>query len=413
MRYGSAVKVLCESGHGHVPGAAVGQAGDCLLVRRAIGHDATPGRRSGLLPLLAAIVNGRRDFDPGTLDGSVLEHALRSGLGAWIAAVSKRDHGVEKLHGAALAQRVLGETMMDALQEILAAANRAGCRPLLLKGAASALRYHPRPELRAMGDLDLLVPAAMREAVEGGLRRLGYVQRSELSESFYDGHFHSMPFWNPRQQVWVDVHTRPAPETSHGGIFDAVRVLAAARPFGFRDCACLVMPIELELAYLCTRWVEELDTERGLWPLLDVALLIRVEAANLEWDAVMHAAASDPVLAAAQNLMLGYLDRTGLAALPPRVLVEIARHDRITNRATRAVLWRILDEYLIGGRPFGRLVTESNVSLVWNSLLIPRRAALNLCALPVRLAFPPGQPIRLFLARASRGLLALLPRRPF
>ena len=399
-------------------GAAVGRAEDSLLVRRAIGHDATAGRRSGLLPLLAAIVNGRRDFDPGTLDGSVLEHGLRSGFGAWIAAVSKRDHAhmrcdvVEKLHGAALAQRVLGETMMDALQEIVAAANRGGCTPLLLKGAASALRYHPRPELRAMGDLDLLVPAAQREAVEGGLRRLGYVQRSERSESFYDGHLHSMPFWNPRRQVWVDVHTRPAPEPSHGGIFDADRVLAGARPFGFRDCACLVMPIELELAYLCARWVEALDTERGLWPLLDVALLIRVEAANLEWDAVTHAAASDPVLAAAQNLMLGYLDRTGLAALPHRVLVEIARHDKITNRATRAVLWRILDEYLMGGRPFGRLVTAFNVSLVWNGLLIPRGAVLNLCALPVRIAFPPGQPIRLFLARASRGLLALLPRRP-
>jgi hypothetical protein len=70
-----------------------------------------------------------------------------------------------------------------------------------------------------------------------------------------------------------------------------------------------------------------------------------------------------------------------------------------------------LDRYLIGGRPFGRFATAFNVSLVWSSLLVPRRATVNLCALPVRLAFPPGKPIRLLLSRVPRGLLALLPRR--
>jgi len=358
-------------------------------------------------------VEGRSDFPLADLDPGSLEHGIRLGLGAWAARVSRHAEGnlapvlAQKVEGAALSARILIGTMLDALAGVLEAANRAGCTPLLLKGAACAQRYYPQPELRTMGDLDLLVSPSQRETLEGELLRLGYVQRSELGAGFYEGHQHSMPFWHAERRVWVEVHARLT-HVQHvlasAPIFDTASVLSHGQTIEFRGQRALVMPPELELAYLCARWTETFDAERGLWPLLDVALLCRTQAGALDWGEVTDLAAREPLLATAVNLALGFLSRTGLVALPDGQLEAIARHDRVTNRASRAILWRIVEKHIVGGGPSGRIATAFNLSLVWSTLLAPRPAVRNLCALPSSLIFPPGQSFAETMARLARGL---------
>jgi hypothetical protein len=380
--------------------------------------ESTATRGAGLLPLLAAIAARRSDFDPGTLDDGELDLALRLGLGSWLDHVSRhrpaqpRSPAADKVKGAALAQQMLSDAMMDALEAILAAANRAGSSPLLLKGASTALRFYPAPALRPMGDLDILVDDAHRLAVEQALRDLGYRQRSELDARFYETHHHSMPFWHPRLDVWVDVHSRliGGPPRADGGVFDAARALAAGEPLAFRGHRALVMPLELELAYLCLRWIEALDVERGLWPLLDALMILGMRGTRLDWDKVAAFASRAPAVAAALHLAVGYLSRHGVADVPEAARRRIARHDRITSRVTRPVLWRIVDSRLLRGRPFGRIATAFTVSLVWDGLLQPRSALRNLCALPLRLALPPGMPARKRLARLVRAPLGLVSR---
>ena len=63
---------------------------------------------------------------------------------------------------------------LTALEEIVAALNRAGSEPILLKGAALAYTIYPHPALRPMGDLDLWVSPHDFTAAAAALTRAGW-----------------------------------------------------------------------------------------------------------------------------------------------------------------------------------------------------------------------------------------------
>jgi hypothetical protein len=64
----------------------------------------------------------------------------------------------------------------------------------------------------------------------------------------------------------------------------------------------------------------------------------------------------------------------------------------------------MVDTYIVAGRPMGRIATPFNLELVWSTLLAPNAALRNLCALPVRLLFPPQRAARSNLARLLRAI---------
>jgi hypothetical protein len=70
------------------------------------------------------------------------------------------------------------------LARVLAALDKAGVRPLLLKGTALAYSLYPSPVLRPRADTDLLIPLASRERVGTILGRLGYVRRHGIQGEF-------------------------------------------------------------------------------------------------------------------------------------------------------------------------------------------------------------------------------------
>ena len=64
----------------------------------------------------------------------------------------------------------------ESLERLARAVAIAGPRAMLVKGAALALTVYPRPWLRGMSDVDLLVPPSDREALVAALERAGCVR---------------------------------------------------------------------------------------------------------------------------------------------------------------------------------------------------------------------------------------------
>ena len=288
---------------------------------------------------------------------------------------------------------------------------------VLLKGAATALRYYPTPHLRAMGDLDLLVPASHQFALEARLRELGFRQRSNQAAAIFVGRHHSMPFVHPERDVWIDVHTALSPRQyplAHDVRFSWAAIAPQLSAITVGNQTAYAMNHELQLAYTSARWAERFDGERGVHPILDAALLIRTHGSVLDWDRIAEAVRGSWA-ATALRLMLSYLAASDLAAVPPDALRRLARVDRHANAMSLAVLHRVITAYVVEGQPFGLAPTRHHVQIVWNSLLRPMSATANLLSVPYHLACPPHHPDRfspLFVMRRLGSFArSALPRR--
>ncbi|THD50177.1 MAG: hypothetical protein E7774_00070 [Bradyrhizobium sp.] len=90
------------------------------------------------------------------------------------------------------------------LTEIVAACNRIGIEPLLIKGARSLWIGGSR--WRAMLDLDLLAASPRAEAIQSQLRAIGYVDPSNLHER--PAHHHLTPLARRDSPGTIEVHKR-------------------------------------------------------------------------------------------------------------------------------------------------------------------------------------------------------------
>ena len=117
------------------------------------------------------------------IDAAALEYA-RTGLVAPSARESK--------HIAALAIRHadLSRAQAGALGEIVCALDAAGIGHLVLKGAFLAHVLYLRPDLRPMGDLDILVAPADAARAQTTLRQLGFDAPLTPSRSTQRFHHH-------------------------------------------------------------------------------------------------------------------------------------------------------------------------------------------------------------------------------
>jgi len=353
--------------------------------------DSSQPPSTGLLPILRAITSGETTLDPRSLGGPLLEHALRNGLGPVIARVSAdAAAGGEAVYrqsvrAADLTARLLTAEKYDTLSEVLGAAEAVGCRLVLLKGISTALRYYPEPHLRAMGDIDLLAPPERQPALEQQLRGLGFQQRShEPGEAFVQRH-HSMPFWHPSRRVWIEVHTRLHPRQyplAGHPLFSPDMVSSDLSDIAVGARRAFVMTHERQLVYTSARWSETFDDSRGIFPLLDAALLLRMHGDTLDWDRV-RAIVDGSWAATALRLMLTYLSRTGLAHAPAGIMSWLAENDRYSTQLSLWVLNHLISGYLIEGQPFGTVITtRENVAAVWGAMVRPGSPWFNILRTP-------------------------------
>lgn len=160
--------------------------------------------REGLLPLLAA----EEEMPPAVR--SALE-----GRRAWLTLAQKR---------SALQQQTLADVAALLRDEEVIA----------FKGADYASRLYPRPELRPMADVDLLVPAGRMDAVGERLRGAGWEERIPASAAARSSSYHERVFLSGG--VVLEVHRSVIRRSRHHIDYEGLfrRSVPAADLFGAR-----------------------------------------------------------------------------------------------------------------------------------------------------------------------------------
>ena len=390
-----------------------------LAVTSSTASAGKSGTSRELLGLMRALAAHTTRVDLAAIAPSGIERALEIGLGPVLAHVGD-SAGVrfpqlftDRIRAAELTSRALTAGKYDTISEVLTAAGSIECRVILLKGAATALRYYPAPHLRPMGDVDVLVPADRQPLLEARLLALGFQQRSNQPADAFAGWHHSMPFHCLRRGTWIDVHSSVYPPHhphAQDPLFSWEAIISQLSPVTVGQQTAYVMNHELQLVFTSARWAEEFDPARGLYPILDAALLIGMHRDTLDWDRILGIA-GDSWAGTALYLMLSLLQRWELALVPPEVLTAMAAKDRHQNRVFFPLLYRLTATYALEGRPFGlAATTEGHLRVVWSSLLRPCSPTANLFAIPFDLTFPPGHPERFSPFYAIRRVGAFLRR---
>lgn len=359
---------------------------------------------SGLLQLLSAVVADRSDLDLNCLAAKTVQHAINKGLGPLLFRTTRGNpHSTTSvdypsLQSADITSRILVHEQLDGLQEILDALGGSACHVTLLKGISICETHYPEPQLRLMGDIDLLVvDDQIRNAVEVQLRDLGYRQLSHYPEEFYRTLHHSMPFFHPRRKIWIEVHRclfPPSATVAEDKVFSRDLITNQTLPREFRGARCMQLTDEMQLVYTSSHWAEEFNSTRGLVPMVDVLYLLTRSTHAVDWDLILSWL---PDTAASTHLclMTSYLERRGLITIPEEVSNKLYACSTSLNHLNLSLLWRLIDVFLVEGRPYGRVLTGSNVGIIWKALLTRGSPASNLLSIPRKLALPPGDPRRL------------------
>lgn len=152
----------------------------------------TPERQALLILLRKSLWGESGSFPPGidweTVAAIAKDHAVVSLAydGAVAAAAAVPEALLENWKKTLLRGVLHNERLLIAQDALLARFEEAGIPAVVLKGSSVA-RYYPQPELRVLGDIDILVREADLEAVAGIMEAQGYIKR-ESEHGFHIGY---------------------------------------------------------------------------------------------------------------------------------------------------------------------------------------------------------------------------------
>jgi hypothetical protein len=348
-------------------------------------------KESRLTLLLRAAATRRQDVRLASLDDHAIRWAVATGLGPLLHHVTRDDDRREtsplwpRVHSAHLTARLVAAGQQDATTELLDACAARGCTLTLLKGIRVAHELYPEPGLRPMRDIDVLVPDADVSAVEAALTALGYRQRSDAPDRFYERHHHTMPFFEPRRNAWVEVHHRLASPRRGRAVEEVLspeHVAANLEPADFMGRPVTRLTSELHLVHLATHWASRFQVVGGAIPLLDAVYLLK---RPLAWNRVLDWLARAPLAAAHLHALLTYLARRSLASVAPAHLDGLAARQQSFGDASLRLVHRMIDRYLLDGVPPGRVLSEDRLRIAWSALFEPGSQARKLASLPWRM----------------------------
>ncbi|MCW5882406.1 MAG: nucleotidyltransferase family protein [Anaerolineae bacterium] len=176
-----------------------------------------------------------------------------------------------------------------ALAEILAAFQSAGIEVLLLKGAALAYLVYPRPHLRPMRDIDLLVPAQAAARAQAVLLDLGFTEQGPPALST-DHHLPPCERIMEGQLVSVEVHRGLDPVYMGGPLQTFADLASTAQTFTLHGVPAATLGREETLWHIyrhtfLNHWYYE-------WPRLmgvaDIVSLVEAWADQMDWDRLRH-----------------------------------------------------------------------------------------------------------------------------
>jgi hypothetical protein len=335
-----------------------------------------------LVTLLAAAAKDRVDRQLLGLDAAHVQWAVTNGLGPWLHRCAALDATEAPAHftlvrSADLTARVVSGEQLDVAAEIATLCAQYGFRLTLLKGISLCEERYPEPHLREMSDVDVLLDGHAVGKVQALLLDLGYRPPPIGRPDFYASHHHLSPLMEARRQVWVELHRGLFPSStpiSADAVFSRGNVESELRPSHFRGLTVYRLSDDLQLVYLASHWAFGLRRGRGLIGMLDVIRLLA--AGTVRWDRIL-AWLEGSVAATYVYLLLTYLSGRRLADVDPVVLEAIGRQQRSLNRLNVRALHALIDHYVIGCRPYGRLVSQRTFAIAWQTLLAPAAPSRN------------------------------------
>jgi hypothetical protein len=175
------------------------------------------------------------------------------------------------------------------LREVLTAFGRADIDTILLKGPALAADYYSDPALRPFTDLDLLVRRRHRERAIDVLTALGYAHGSPGRSLAYElEHAPAAYFVAPGSRLPVDLHWECVahPGSSRATELAADEIWSRVRPSSSWGEAARTLAPEDLVIYLAAHFAIHHSLAGALWQ-LDLALVLKLHGAMLDWDAVV------------------------------------------------------------------------------------------------------------------------------
>jgi hypothetical protein len=251
----------------------------------------------------------------------VEEHRL---LGfAWLAA-RKVDPGLAEALGPARVRVTAREMAAEGFRaRLLDTLLDAGARPIVFKGLGVAHLVYPSPELRPLGDVDLLFEPGDAARAADALERAGFVTHPDpVVREYFWQHGYNVPLAHPLHGL-VEVHHAIYPDCPDAFLAEAFERLSPARVLGREVRALADVDLFITLA---VHYVSSVPGSHWVW-LLDLWLLARrfdVQAwCELERTAARHG--------------LSCFAAAAVASFEPAFGVRVAPADDVDHPANRLV----------------------------------------------------------------------------
>ena len=284
---------------------------------------------------------------------TVLEKAERSGIGPLVFKHLKNSAKTGQVPGPILEQfealyywtAVHNEDLLERLRDALHALDRERIPVIVLKGAMLATQVYPKPALRTMGDIDLLVPAHHLAQADRVIQSLGYVQRDTgflSAEEYRLRHHHLNPLMTEDGRFVIELHHHIVPPTSSIQL-PIDDLWQRSNPAQIASVPTRILGREDVLLHLCLHLCADLEHGAGLRMLCDIGETTRRFTQEIDWSHVLRAARSYGMIKHL-SLALWLAQRTVAAAVPmdvTRSLDELVRPDSLEHRVLKFVTTRV------------------------------------------------------------------------
>src|SRR5262249_40562406 len=230
--------------------------------------------------------------------------------------------------------------------------------------------------LRPMRDIDFLVAEADLPTVESLLLKLGYSRPYQRPLRAGDKLHHGSPFFHRQRGIWVEVHWGLFSSLSKFGtekVFRSEHFTTQFRPSTFQGREVTRLSDELQLVYIASHWNRDyniVDVLGAMIAMLDIIYLLENSKGTLHWERILdwlHSSAAALPL----YLLLTYLRRCHLIEVAPEVLRELSCRQRSLGKLSLLLTHALIDRYLVDGRSPGPIRSLRNLSLLWDTLLLP------------------------------------------
>lgn len=365
------------------------------------------------LPLLLnTIYSDNVDLSITSFKNETIDFALDYGLGPYLNYCTQQSSPLPALLSSDLTANIITNSQIKALDEIIHKIAPKITELVLLKGIAICQNYYPKPHFRIMGDIDLLVSKNDQPQLERQLTTLGYHQKSNNDHDFYINHHHSMPFYNPKNGVWIEVHTHLLSKSSlakHDDLFDLMNIknnCVQMNKTKYPENILCFNP-EFHFIYACVHWAEDFHISKGAVQLFDMVLLIKNHNNGLNWEKII-AWVNNTASASYIYLLLSYLNKRNILNIPRSHFKSLNLKHSNMAYINRSLMHYAIDSCLPEKRNHNPFINENTLIVIWSTLLQPSTSSKNLLALPWNVLFPPGNAQRYTLGVLKKRLNILL-----